>query len=393
MSYDDGAPELDREKERRFRGMLRQLDSERKAASLIVELMLADTPRHQWASIASHPDLQNYGALVYISSLFERKLTKEPDYARSLAELGMRIVEALPPNPPYPKLLAAQMKAHAAKDYGKYLRFIGRQKEAEEIFREAVRMLGGQATLLHDAAVIRLALALTLQELEQFDESLALLAECKSVFRNHGDARNMSIAAFVEGVLLHRMKQFREAREAYLLIVATTPDLDDEQLGALNLSIGLCSIELGDYGAAQDAFAYAETLFSELDQPMNVLNVELARGRLLIRFGQLTAGVNLLRPVRRQFLSHGLREEAGLAGLAIVEGLLGLERHSAAETLARKIVREFELAGLNRRAIAALSFLTQILASQTASPKNIRDVHEYIVSLRTNPERDFQLNA
>jgi tetratricopeptide (TPR) repeat protein len=254
-------------------------------------------------------------------------------------------------------------------------------------------MLEGRGTLDHDRALIRLALAVTLQEIEQFDDSLALLADCKRVFRQYGDTRNMIVATFAHGVLLQRMKLFRQAREAYLLIVATTPDLDDEQLAALNLTIGLCSIELEEYGPAHDAFEYAATIYSELDQPINVLNVELGLGRLLIRSGDHTAGVAHLRPVRRQFLSHGLAEEAGIAGLEIIEGLIAQARYSAAESVARKVVSEFELAGLNRRAITALRLLTEILENKTASAENVRDIREYIVSLRTNPERDFRISA
>jgi hypothetical protein len=57
--------------------------------------------------------------------------------------------------------------------------------------------------------------------------------------------------------------------------------------------------------------------------------------------------------------------------------------------LARRIVSEFSSAEMNKRAIQALGYLTEAIASNTASATLVIDVREYIVSLRTSPERDF----
>ena len=99
--------------------------------------------------------------------------------------------------------------------------------------------------------------------------------------------------------------------------------------------------------------------------------------------------INHLRPLRREFLGHRLTEEAGICGLEIVEGLLILQNGSAAEKLARQIVSEFTAAGFNKRAIAALAYLTEAITLNRASTTLATEVREYIVSLRTSPERDF----
>jgi tetratricopeptide (TPR) repeat protein len=393
VTRDGETPRLDGDRAGRFAAMRRQMEFERKAAPLIVETLLVETPREEWGALAAHPDLVNHGALHHLNFLFERMLPRDPEYAHDVAQLAVRIAEYIPVDGPYPRPIVSQMRAHAWKDLGKYQRFKGRYRESEATLRLAEAMVVGRKALSHDLAIIRFNLAVTLQELDRFGESLVLLSECKAIFRRHGDTTNAMLVAFAEGVLLQLMTRYREAREAYLLIVATTPDLDDEQLAALNNTIGLCSIELGEWDVAADAFDYAATLFSELDQPINALIVETGRGRLYVRSGQFSAGIAHLRPIRRQFLAHGLHEEAGLAGLEIVEGLLGLQNHSAAETLTRKLVREFELAQLNKRAVQALAHLTTILEARTASAPNVRHIREYIDSLRTNPERDFFLTA
>lgn len=69
--------------------------------------------------------------------------------------------------------------------------------------------------------------------------------------------------------------------------------------------------------------------------------------------------------------------------------MLVLGRTSAAEMLARKIFGEFTTAGLNGRAIGALGYLTEAITAKRASATLVTEVREYIVSLRTSPERDF----
>ena len=126
-----------------------------------------------------------------------------------------------------------------------------------------------------------------------------------------------------------------------------------------------------------------------MGKPIEIMTIELGRGRLLIRQGRYTLAIEHLRAVRRDFLRNSMSEEAGIAGLEIVEALLTLGRTSEAETLARKIVREFIAAHLNARAITALGYLSEAITAHTAPATLVTEVREYIVSLRTTPERDF----
>ena len=53
------------------------------------------------------------------------------------------------------------------------------------------------------------------------------------------------------------------------------------------------------------------------------------------------------------------------------------------------LIGEFTAAGLNTRAIGALGYLTEALAANRATARLVGEVREYILSLRTSPERDF----
>jgi tetratricopeptide (TPR) repeat protein len=374
---------------REFGETARRLVQERAAAPRIVDPLLQHTPRTDRASLAELPDLHTLGALERLANLFAEWLTRDAVHAKAIADLAVSAAEAMPENA-YPPPVMAQLRAYVWKDFGKALRFLGKNHEAIEAFATAERHLElGRGTLAHDLAIVRFNLAMSLQEVDRYDESRALLAESKQVFRNHGDRRNTILCGLAEGVLLQRLRRFRDARETYLLLLASSRDIDTESLASIHQVIGMCSTELGDFREAEENLAYAITLFRQLKQPLYILRIELSRGRLLIRRGEAAAGISHLRRIRLDFLRQSMHEEAGICGLEMVEAFLLLERPFEAETLARTIVSEFTLAGLNTRAITALGYLSEAIVARTASTKLVAHVREYIVSLRTSPERDF----
>jgi tetratricopeptide (TPR) repeat protein len=379
----------DRQRARELSAMKQGLEHERRTARPVVERLLRDTPREQWARLSERDDLQTIGALECLSNIVAAKVTSDPVEALAVAELAVAAAEGVAPYA-YPPPVASQLRAHAWKDLGKALRFLGRNREALDAFDKAEEAIEPHDVLAHDRALVRFHRAASLQELERFEESQALLGECRQAFDELGDSRNVNLCGLAEGALLQRLRRFREAREIYLLQLATANDMDAETRAALHRVIGLCSIEVSNFREAELNLAQAIVLSETLGQPLEVLKSERCLGLVFIRRGELARGVEFLRPIRREFLSKRLAEEAGLCGLDILEALLGLGETSAAEKLARQIVREFTAAGLSHRAIGALGWLAEAIAANRATRTSVTDVRNYIVSLRTAPERDFR---
>jgi tetratricopeptide (TPR) repeat protein len=378
----------DRMSGRRYDALGRALEQERQVAGQIVEPLLRNTPRDRWPALSERPELQTVGALERLGNLFAATLTKDPIGAMAIAELAVAAAEGSGADS-YPSPIAAQVRAHAWKDLGKALRFLGRNREALDAFDTAEEQAERFGVLAHDLVIVRFNRAMSLQELERFEESRALLAECKEVFDEHQDMRNVILCGFAEGILLQRLRRHREARETYLLLFVSAKEMDTETRAALHRAIGLCSIDLCDFREAELNLLHAIQLSEALGQRMETIKAETALGRLYLRRGDAELAITHLRPIRREFLRNGLTEEAGICGLEVVEGLLVVGRTSAAETLARKIVGEFTAAGLNERAVGALGYLSEAITANRASAILVTEVREYIVSLRTSPERDF----
>jgi len=372
-----------------FGSTARQMAAEREAAAVVVDRLLRDTPKADWPGLAGHPDLSTWGALDRVAKIFSQALTRDPLHALAIAELAVSAAEGIAPHV-YPPLITAQLVAHAWKDLGKAYRALNRHQEAVDAFTRAESALAAHGTLAHDRAIVRFNLAVTLQEIDRHGESLTILNECKQSFREHGDNRLLVFSGIAEGVLLQRLRKYREAREAYLLILASARPIEKESLAALHKAIGLCSIELGDFTDAESNLIHSIALYEDLRQPLEVLKARTGLGRLYIRRGEIEYGIGHLRPLRRSFLQRSMPEEAGICALEIIQGLLQRGRADEAERLARLVIHEYTAAGLNTRALTALGYLTEAIATRHATAGLAESVREYIVSLRTEPEREFR---
>lgn len=372
-----------------FAATARRLQEERDASEHVVETLLRDTPREQWPELAERQELRTCGALEKLGNVVAQVLAANPRHALAVAELAISIAEALPTTT-YPPVILAQLAAHAWKDLGKARLYVGRFQEALDALDRAEAQIESYGALAHDRAIVRLVRMAVLQEVDRYDEAFALISECKEVFRDHGDHRRLFICGISEGVLLHRLRKYREAREAYLLLLAVTHDtIDRESLACLYNVIGHCSVDLGDFDAAEVYLGKAIALFNQLGQPLQAAKSELGRGRLLVRSGEIEKGIAHLQTIRKIFLKGSLIEEAGLCGLEIVEAHLLRGKAVEAELLAREIIREFTAALLNKRAITALGYLTEAIADRKVSMGMVGNVRDYIISLRTSPEREF----
>lgn len=388
VPFDRGRRMADPVRMREFAATARKLQRERESSAELVERALRETPQSEWPRLAEDEAMRNSGVLERLSKEVDHRLEQNPREALAIANIATSVAETLPSDA-YPPVILAQTRGQAWKDRGLALSYLARYDEALEALDRAEMQLSGFATLAHDLAIARFVRATTLQDVQRFEESLAILADCRVVFHGHGDARRHLLCGVAEGTLLHRMRRHREARDAYLRLLTIARDLGDRESEAcLHNNIGHALVELGDFPAAETHLDEAHTIFTFLGQTVQALKVQLARGRMLVRRGDVAAGIARLRDTRHRFLTLGVIEEAGLCGLDLVGATLATAP-AEAEALAREIVAEFNAARLSARAITALGYLTEAIAARNASERMVADVRDYIRSLRRHPERQF----
>jgi len=373
-----------------FAETARRLQRERQESADVVARALRETPREEWPRLATRPDLRNSGALNRLETEVSTRLEKEPQEALLLSDLAASIAETLPPDS-YPPVVLAQLRAHAWKDRAQALAYIGRYPEALEALDRAEGQLSF-GSLTHDRARIRYLRALTLQKVNRFEESRAMLAECRAVFRDFGDDRLQLFCGIAEGIQLYRERAFQAAYDVFISLIEVARALGDGVSEARLLNnLGYCAIEVGAYTAARIHLSEATARFTERGLTIEAVRSDMTFGRLLVQTGQIDAGLRHLHAARGAFLMHGLSEDAGVCGLFIVEAFMASDRYTDAADLTDEITAQFSGSLLNERALVAVRHLQSAFARHVATVEIVRRVRVFIDALQTDPSLEFAM--
>jgi tetratricopeptide (TPR) repeat protein len=366
-----------------FGEIARQLQEERAVSKDIVSSTLRNTRREAWASLRERRELRTAGALERLGQEVDQRLDTNPRDALTIAELATAIAGSLAPGS-YPAIMLAQLRTHAWRDRGQALSYLGRYEDALGALDQAEEQLREFGTLGHDQATVRFCRATLLQHLRRFDEARTILDECRQVFQSYGDTQSYVKCTLAMGNLLVRVGDYRAAREMLSGLLGSDDTLRE---ATVRCTLGWCAIHLSRLDEALSHFDEVSRCIAE--SPVHVARASYGIGSAHLRLGDLQAAIQHLQSARWTFLVHNLVEEAGLSGLEIVEALLLQNEPAAARRLSAQIVGEFTAARLNRRAITALAYLHDAVATTNATAKTARNVYDYIAALRADPTREF----
>jgi tetratricopeptide (TPR) repeat protein len=371
-----------RTREHEFTATAARMQRERDAALDVVARYLRDTPAEEWSRLAEMPDLRNNAALEQMSDEVRRRLHRTPREALAIANLSASIAESLAPSQ-YPPVILAQMRATAWKDRASCLRYLARYDEALEAAERGEEALSSFATLDHDRAIVRMVKGMTLALLKRFDEARVVLAECREVFKEHGDITRYLQAGSAEAGSFYEADQMPEAHQLWRsLLPDAIAEEDVECQARLHNNLGYSSTHLNDFAAANIHFSEAVALFTDLGYKAEVARTERGAGLVLIARGQVTSGLSRLRAARLAFMAAGVVDEAGLCALRIVEILIERGKDAEARALTQSVVDEFIAAGLDERSITAVVKLRDAISVDDVTAQTVRTVHAFVERLQ-----------
>lgn len=388
VPFDRGRRGIDPARMREFAATARKLQEERETTAAAVSVLLRETVKSEWARLAEREELRNSGAIDRLCHEAADRLERDPRGALVIANAAIDLARAVADDA-YPSVVVAQLRAHAAKSRAQAYRYVTRYDDALADLDRAEEVLAPFGTVSHDLAIVRFERAIVLQHLRRFDEAHALLSECRAVFRDHGDQVLLAKATLSTANLLVRRGDYRAAREVLLSIVGRT---DAETNARVHTALGWTATELDLHDEAIDYFTTAAEGFRSLGASIEVLRADYGKGHALLRRGSLDNAKTQLQVTRERLLMHRMVEEAGLCALDMVEVHLIEGERVEAKRLATRLVQEFTAASLNRRAVTALAYLNDMLESDSAPTELVRNVSEYLVHLRVDPNRDFCVN-
>jgi len=366
-----------------FAATARRLQQERDASDVVTQA-LSETPRGEWPRLVERADLRTSGVLDRLAKIADN-LERDPGGSLAVAQLATAIADAIDDNA-YPRVVTAQLRAHAWKDLARALCYLARYDESLDALDRADGYMTSFGTLAHDRAIVHFVRSVVLQHLRRFNEAQALLDECRVVFNDHGDQRLYDKCTLASGNLLVRRG---DHAAACALLKELLPRADRDSAAIARSTLGWCALHLGQAEEALDHFTAATQLFRQLDWELDAVRASYGVGSAFLRLGRFDDAIETLQLARERFMARALVEEAGLSGLEIVEALMMREDFDEAKHLAATIVREFSGANLNRRAVAALAYLNDAMTASSATPEIVRSVHAYLSALRTDPTQEF----
>lgn len=374
-----------------FSAAARKLLRERSSGDVVARL-LRETPCDEWPRLAENEELRNSGALDRLSRDVSAALEKDPTDALAMSSLATSIAETLPANG-YPPIVNAQLRAHAWKDRAQALSYVGRDAEALEAIERAESLLEPFAAVAHDRAIVRLVKAIVLQHLKEWDASLALLVECRRVFKDHKDAKRLLHCGMAEGGLHYRSGEYQRAYDSYAPLVEIARNANElRALASIHNNVGLSLVELGDLVAANIHFSEAVRHFNDSGRGAEGARTEMNVGKLFVRRNAPDHAIAHLTTAREVFLANGMLEEVGMCGALLMEAMILRGYVRDARSIAQELGRQLDSTRVSRQARNAIAYAESAMAHDDALFA-VRHVHDYFESLLTDPTREFTLPA
>ena len=155
-----------------------------------------------------------------------------------------------------------------------------------------------------------------------------------------------------------------------------------------NLLCNLAGIEAFDQ--ALEMLPEVDALCRKLGNPLDLLRLRGAEGRIAAGTGQVERAIALLREVRQGFATRGLAYDAALVTLELTA--LHARQGSFAEVkrLSLEIAEIFQAQDVPREALAALLFFQKAAERQRATAELAREIGAFLEKLRCEPDLRFE---
>ena len=316
-------------------------------------------------------------------------LEQDPPLSRELAQFALAISTAIDPAA-YPGAIVARAEGQAFRALGVAHRYLSDFTSALRAFDAAARIFEEYPALEHDAATILLARAITLSAMQHPEEALAMIDQAADALAAFDDQSRLIQCELVRAMTHHRQGALSVARDEYERALRRARQTDDVQtIAACYTNLGQACALLNDFPAAIDALQQARNMVQALGMTTEVARNDWALARVLLQQGAFEKAIPMLRSVRERFLQWDMIEEAGLTALYLVDALVATADRASAIALTETVIVDFRTAGMNERALTALSYLRDLLPSHEAPRAPIHHVRAYLESLRSAPARVF----
>jgi len=374
---------------RSFAGKLaivEQIREERRRARPVVERLVATIERHWDEEIPD--EWRNVGFVQELNDVFPTILQQNPGTAHSIAQYALTVATTIPPDR-YPSMILTGVKATAWRRIAQAHHYQSDYPSALRALDAAEKYLWAEVGLFEERATAGFVRAMIYADLQRFDEAVTLLSDSEEIFADAGDVRLRGHCLLLRGTIAYRQHRLLAAARIFREAAEVLREADDlRHLASALQGLGVAEIDLGEPASALGACQDALSIFSDLGLTGEIARTKGFLGRISLSLGRYPEARKLLTETRSVFLSLHMPEEAGLAGLELVESFIALREEFRAMAVVEEVIAEFRRANLNGRAATALAYLRDMVSSPRA-PEAARHVRKYVEALKHEPERLF----
>ncbi len=230
----------------------------------------------------------------------------------------------------------------------------------------------------------------------RFPEAFALLDRIYAIHQQgdrpeHKDAHLAGRALVTKALALTEMSEPEKAIE---LLEQAEGMLDFERDSRLvlclrhNLLWNLAVVER--YRQAESRLSGVAALCRELGNPLDLIRLRWAEGRIAAGLGRPEEAMQILRELRQAFIDRNMAYDAALVALELTE--LYARKGCAAEVkeLSLQMASIFQSQDVPREALAALLFLQKTAERERVTAELAREIAAFLNQLRANPELRFE---
>jgi tetratricopeptide (TPR) repeat protein len=345
--------------------------------------------RFRAARVDDDPRFHTLAVIRLLSKVANGMHERQPQFGLVLADTALNIAEKLPAS------LQAQSAWYvgtAWKERANALRYLGRFKEADEALDRAEEAFESDDHVEpFDLAIVQYARAVLYCKMERFEEVVSLGRSAAETFHLYGDTGRYLSALLAEAGGYYSADRDREA--VVLLQRVVSMARSSGEIGILARALANAAnsyTRLREYDKASEYYADAIVAMNDMGLPTESARLLWAMGALNIEQGAYDNGIDGLERSRIQLQQLGMSNDAALATLDLVAGLLAAEQPERVPDLCRAITLTFSSEGMMRNAKKALAYLTEAVTSGDATPESVRHVRAFLEHLPEHPHEEFQ---
>jgi tetratricopeptide (TPR) repeat protein len=346
-------------------------------------------PSAWWRTrLRQDPNGRTAGVVRQLIERVQSFMERTPADALVVTTLASEIAGALAVGD-YPSDFVITLRAQALRDHAFVLSEMGRFREASAAAGHAERLF--LQTPVPDYELARLALVRSniARSLEHYDDAIRFAEQAAAVFLRFGDRKAWVDACIYQAATLFRLRSYARAAEVWRSIEHDTALAGDAvRVGTIH-NLGLCYREMGKYDEAARYLSAAAAEFDLLGHETHRAKSRWALAVTLATAQRYEEAIPLLRATWRELESLGMEGDAALVALELAEALLITRRTAEVPAICRALIDRFARAGMTERALTAMAFLRETVASGHVTPTHVRHVHDFLRDLPADGERLF----